>query len=51
MIVDSIHQGTKGHVECIEIGNGKADSVTKVMLDQSNEACDKIKKHKIFGNE
>ena len=48
-IVEQVHQATKGHVECIEIGNGKLDSYIKTMPAQGKEACDKIKDHAIFG--
>ena len=30
-LVEQVHQGTKGHVECIEIGNGDMTSLFTTM--------------------
>ena len=39
------------HVECIEIGNGFLDSVTKPIQSQVEEACEKIKSNPNFQDE
>ena len=49
-LVEQVKQGTKGHAECIEIGNGIVSSLINTMNQQSEEACKKIKAHPIFGN-
>jgi palmitoyl-protein thioesterase len=45
-----VREGTKGHAECIEIGNGMVSSIFNTMIQQSEEACRKIKAHPVFGN-
>ena len=44
-----VHQGTKGHTECIEIGNGDMTSIFTTVNSQTDQACKQIKEHKIFG--
>ena len=42
-LVEQIHQATKGHTECIEIGNGDMTSIFTTINSQVEDACKKIK--------
>lgn len=47
-LVSDLQNDLGVHVECIEIGNGFMDSVTKSIDDQVEEACNKIKSNPNF---
>ena len=47
-LVSDLESDLGVHVECIEIGNGFLDSVTKPILSQVEEACEKIKSNPYF---
>ena len=49
-LVQKVAEGTKGHVECIEIGNGIETTLWTSMLSQGDEACKKIKEHTVFNS-
>ena len=44
-----INEGTDGHTECVEIGNGAVASMFTSIVKQAKEACTKINDHPIFG--
>ena len=47
-LVSDLQNDLGVHVECIEIGNGFKDAVTKSIEDQVEEACQKIKSNPNF---
>ena len=47
-LVSDLQNDLEVHVECIEIGNGFMDSVTKPIQSQVEEACEKIKANPNF---
>ena len=49
-LVSDLQNDLGVHVECIEIGNGFLDSVTKPIQSQVEEACEKIKSNPNFQN-
>jgi len=49
-LVNKVAEGTKGHVECIEIGSGVDSTLWTTMLSQRDEACKKIKEHSVFNS-
>ena len=44
-LVDLLADGTKAHVECIEIGNGVSTSMWTKFMEQAKEACKKVQDH------
>ena len=47
-LVNDLQRDLGVHVECIEIGNGFMDTVAKPIMDQVEEACEKIKANPNF---